>query len=413
MRIAIYWEQESWGGVDAHLHELLSTWPDSNDEFVLFYNEGNQGFARIQKELAQIPNLRCVSVASCAHNELSRRIRARRGIAWLRHALHVLQPVSFLWMVSRLRRAFEKAGKFDLLLADNGAYPAAWGCLCALFAARQAGIPARVLLVHHAASPPALFMGWFELLIDRYVSRVASKIICVSQATRNTILEKRRINDEEVSLSVIHNGVRVQPASLSAQTYNVRQAVCGGEDLLIGIVGRVAPYKGQEDVIFAAARLTREVLQRIRIVVIGSGEKAHIDRLRNLACQVGVGERVHFLGYISGASIDLIEQLDLLVVATRSFEGFGLTLVEAMLVGTPVLATRVGAIPELIDERTGYLVPPASPGAMADAFIHFVAHHAAWKARARAAKENSGAIQPQMAAEYRQTFLECIASAGV
>lgn len=412
MRIAIYWEQESWGGVDAHLQELLSTWPDPGDEFVLFYNEGNQGFARIQKELAQISNLRCISVLSCAHNELSRRIRAWRSIAWLRHALHVLQPLSFVWMVSRLRRTFEKAGTFDLLLADDGAYPAAWGCLSALFAARQAGIPARVLLVHHAAAPPALFMGWFEILIDRYVSRVASKIICVSQATRNTILEKRRINDEEVSLSVIHNGVRTQSSSPSAQAYDVRQAVRGGKDLLIGIVGRVEPYKGQEDMIFAAARLTREVLERIRIVMIGGGEQAHMERLRRLASQLGVGDRVHLLGYIPGASNELIKQLDLLVVATRSFEGFGLTLVEAMREGTPILATRVGAIPEFVDERTGYLIPPASPGSMARAFADFVQCQAVWMARAKTAKEQSDAIQLQMAAEYRKTFLECIASAG-
>lgn len=412
MRVVIYWEQESWGGVDAHLQELLSTWPDLGDEFVLLYNEGNQGFTRIQHDLAQIPNLRCVSVASCAHNELSRRIRASRSIAWLRHALHIFQPLSFLWMVFRLRRAFEKAGKFDLLLADNGGYPAAWGCLCALFAARQAGIPARVLLVHHAATPPALFMGWFEGLIDRYVSRVTSKIICVSQATRNTMLEKRRINDEDVPLSVIHNGVRVKGSASDAPMYNVRQAVHGSEDLLIGVVGRVEAYKGQEDMIFAAARLTREVLQRIRIVVIGGGDKAQIERLRGLASQLGVAERVHFLGYVPGASIDLIKQLDLLVVATRSFEGFGLTLVEAMLVGTPVLATCVGAIPEFVDERTGYLIPPASPGAMAKAFSDFVQCPAVWTARAKTAKEQSGAMQLQMAAEYRKTFLECIASAG-
>lgn len=411
MRILIYWEQESWGGVDSHLLELLSTWPDSHDEFVLVYNEGNQGFQRIRAELTKIQNLRCLSVVSCAHNELSRRVRGWRGLAWMRHLLNFIQPLTFLWMVRRLRKIFAGIGKCDVLLADDGGYPAAWGCLCAVFAGRKAGIPATVLLVHHAATPPALFMGWFEALVDRYISRAATKIICVSQATRNAILERRRINDEEVPLSVIHNGVTRRSVSGDTQTYNIRQVVSSADDLLIGILGRVEAYKGQEDMIFAAARLDKTVQQRIRIVIVGSGDQRHIARLCALADGLGIGERVHCLGYVSGSPTDLIKQLDLLVVATRSFEGFGLTLVEAMLVGTPVLATCVGAVPEFLNDRTGYLIPPASPMAMAEAFANFVEHPAAWKTRAELAKGYADRSGRSMAVEYRQTLLECVASA--
>lgn len=415
MRILIYWEQESWGGVDSHLLELLTTWPVASDQFVLCYNQGNQGFERIRSELECIPNVRCVEVVSCSHNALSKRFREQAVIAWTRHILYFLQPLSFLLMTRRLRKIFEREGPFDILLSDNGAYPAAWGCLCALFAARQADIPARVLLVHHAATSPALFMGWFEALIDRWVSRVASMLICVSDATRSTLLNKRRINDEEVCIRVVHNGVSSQSTveTHNVPFFDVRAVIDNDTDLLIGIVGRVQPYKGHEDILFALARMSGAVSKRVRFVIAGGGEKSELDRLGRIAARLGLDGRVHLLGYVPGRSMDLIKQLDLLIVATRSFEGFGLTLVEAMKVGTPLLATSVGAIPEFIDSNVGRLIPPSSPGALAEALTDFVEHHEDWLLRAKVALKKSERSGKSMAEEYHRLFTECIASAKV
>ncbi len=411
MRILIYWEQESWGGVDTHLLELLSTWPVPDDEIVLMVNKGNRGFARLRESFAKLPYVRCVEVVSWSHNELNRRCRESR---LLRHApklLHFLQPLTYWLSVRRLQRQFAREGDFDLLLADNGGYPAAWGTICALEAGARAGIGARLMLVHHAAVSAAPFMGWFEQLVDRRVTRLATAVVCVSQATRQALLDRRWFDDEALRIRVIYNGITLDPKPSADPVLDIRAAAgAGPDDRLIGIAGRVSAYKGQEDLIFALARMTPADRQRVRLVVIGSGDPpGELERLQRAASSLGVGKQVHFLGYVPGRAVDIIAQLDLLVVATRSFEGFGLTLIEAMSVGVPVLATRVGAIPEFVHPDVGVLVSPGNPLELAAALTDFVGDPAPWQQRATLAQQRLLQNKVDMASEYRQLFLECLA----
>lgn len=411
MRIAIYWEQESWGGVDTHLLSLLQTWPSATDEFVLFYNHGNRGCERIRSQLDAIPNLRCETVHSYSYNELLRRVRPHRLLSWMRPALHFLQPLIFALNARQFRRLFSRAPKIDLLLSNDGGYPAAWGCLAALSGAKAAGIAVRVLLVHHAANRPALFMGWYEHLVDRMVNRTATVLACVSYATRHTLLERRHFNDETLRMRVIHNGVALPHIEgRDAQVFDVRQAVNASTQLLIGIVGRVEAYKGHEDIIFALGRLSEAERQQFKLVVIGAGEEGELLRLRGVAHNLGLADQVHFLGYVPEVPIRLIAQLDLLVAATRSFEGFGLTLAEAMHAGTPLLATRVGAIPEFVDDENGYLINPGDPRELAEALRNFLMNRDEWKRRAVVAQERIRQDGNRMAAEFHRLFAECMAT---
>lgn len=410
MRILIYWEQASWGGVDTHLLELLSTWPAPNDEIVLMVNDGNAGFARLQAQFEALPYVRCVSVPSYSHNELNRRWSQRPLLRRFSKLLHFIQPITYWLFVRRMQGYLQREGTFDLLLGNNGGYPAAWGTLCALEAGVRAGIGTRLLLVHHAATSPAPFMWWYEQLVDRRISRIATAMICVSWATRATILARRWLDEELVRMRVIHHDIAIEAAQPGDKLPDIRGAIgAASGDLLVGIAGRVEPYKGHEDLIFALARMGQEQRTRLRLVVIGAGEVAELERLRCIAANLGVGDRVHFLGYVPGRPVDLIAQLDLLAMVTRTFEGFGLTLAEAMAIGVPVLASRVGAIPEFVDETSGMLVNPGAPQEIARALADFVAEPQAWARRAEVARGRSRDTAGRMAVEYRRLFVECMA----
>jgi len=409
MRIAIYWEQESWGGVDTHLLELLSNWPDPVDEFVLFYNVGNQGFERVRPYLERLRHVRCIGVLSCSHNELVRRFRTAPGYRFfLRYLIYGLRPLTFLMMARRLKRVFTEAGRFDLLLSDNGGYPGSLGCISALVAATQAGIGARVLLVHHEATRPAPFMGWFERYVDHVVTTQASVVACVSDATRQSLLERRTLDSHLVRFRIIHHGIVATTEAVERVDLR-RLAGAAEDDLLIGIAGRVEAYKGHEDLIFALARLDAGARRRLKLLVIGTGEPEEQARLERLAVQMGVRDRVAFLGYCPGRPADFIAQLDLLVVATRGFEGFGLTILEAMQVGTPVLATRIGAIPEFVDESTGWLVAPGSPQELAEALNDFMRQRQEWQQRTARAQDRAKRLGSLMVREYHRLLAEAVA----
>ena len=413
MRILVYWEQESWGGVDTHLLELLRTWPDRDDEIVLLVNEGNLGFDRLKDCFESLPHVRCESFRSYSHNELSRRLRASGWPRFLSRLLHFAQPLTYFVSVRRLHKTFCRLGAFDLLLADNGGYPAAWGTISAIEAGARAGIRARLLLIHHSAKPPAAFMGMFERMVDSRLMRFASSVVCVSHATRGELLRHRWIDEAAVRIRVIHNGISPDDRLSPQAAADIRSRIGINDDVrLIGIVGRIDPYKGHEDLIFALARLASEQRGRLHLVVLGSpGAEDEIPRLQRIAYNLGVESNVKFLGYVEGKPVDLIAQLDLLVVATRSFEGFGLTLIEAMSVGVPVLATRVGAIPEFVHEGNGVLVRPASPLELAVALADFIDDPLPWQKRAEVARKELDAQRVSMADEYRRLFLECLASA--
>lgn len=362
MKIAIWWEQESTGGVDSHLLTLLRNWPEPLDTFVLFHNRGNQGYRRIAPELADLDAVTAVEFPDV----LDARARGVRRLAG-----RFASP----FMLGRLRRFaarfLAKHGPFDAVIADDGGYPAAWSCLGALWAGHRLGIEKRLLLVHHAATPRMPFRLTIEQLVDRAVQGWATDIVAVSRATRSTLIERRGFNTERNPIRVIHNGVDAPAANAPAvdlrHQFGIRK-----EAVLVGLLGRVERYKGQEDLILALAQLDAHSRSRLAVVLIGSGDETEIERLGRMADRLGVSSQVIVTGYLEGHPGAVIRQLDLLVMLTKDFEGFGLTLAEAMRVGTPVLATAVGGVSEFVTPDVGLLVPPESPREVAAALTHFL-----------------------------------------
>ena len=409
MRIAIFWEQESWGGVDSHLLELLSEWPAKDaDNFLLIYNKGNQGFARIEKQLSGILNVKTKRFLSLSSNSLSHLVSKWRIGFLLKIFLYFFKPVLFLISIRQLTIMLRQCGMFDLILANNGGYPGAWGALAALKAARNAGIPARVLLVHHAANKPGFLMHWFEFLVDRMVNKVAGTIVCVSQATKNQLLANRFFNDELMQIRVIHNGLSINNQSLpKREKVKIPELEkLQNRRFLIGLVGRVEAYKGHEDLFFALARLKADERKHFSVAFIGKQSPHEEKNLEGLAEQLGIGDQVHFTGYLDYPSLQIIQQLDLLLMLTRSFEGYGLSVAEAMIMGVPVLATRVGAIPEYLDTANSLLVNPCAPSEIAGALRYFLKNQNIIRHKAALGRKQALNSGRRMVEEYQFCFRE-------
>ncbi len=409
MKILIYWEQESWGGVDSHLLSLLTSWPAPDDYFLVMVNQGNPGYLRIKNELLSISNVMSIEVKSFSINEINYRLRQIPYIGkWIAKFTITLNPIIFPLSVLSFYKHLKPFKKFDIFIGNNGAYPGAWGALSALVASKFLGIPVRALLVHHAASQLSQLWTGFEVIIDRMIAKSTSVIICVSHATKKTLLDRRRFNDELVRLRVIHNGVP-ESKDKGDDYEGVRDLVnLESGQFLLGILGRVTPYKGHEDLLFALARLPNHYRIRIKVVIIGGAEGDYAGRLKNLAKNLGVESQVFFAGYIPGDSSELVSKLDLVLMLTRSFEGFGLTLAEAIRNGVPILTTRVGAVEEFVSKEIGEIINPGSPSEISDALISFIDNRSSWKERANSGRCMHAFSSEGMANEYHQLFSELI-----
>jgi glycosyltransferase involved in cell wall biosynthesis len=139
---------------------------------------------------------------------------------------------------------------------------------------------------------------------------------------------------------------------------------------IIGTVGHLAGHKGQRYLIAALPHLL-QTHPRIGCVIAGTGD-LH-EALAAQAAELGVADHVRFTGFRHDV-LSLVQQFEIFVFPSIQ-EGLGTSILDAMALYKPVVATRAGGIPEVVqDGVTGLLVPPQNPGALADA-IRFLLQH--------------------------------------
>ena len=147
-------------------------------------------------------------------------------------------------------------------------------------------------------------------------------------------------------------------------------------------IGRLASEKGLYELL-QALRLAVHIGVDARLIVAGDGPEA--EGLRRCATALGLGSRVSFVGPVFGdAKIRLLAMSDVAVLPSYA-EGLPYALLEAMAAGLPVLATPVGAIPDVVSDGIhGYLVPPRDPGAITEAIEKLAANREglSWMSRA-------------------------------
>ena len=193
--------------------------------------------------------------------------------------------------------------------------------------------------------------------LDRLALRRFAGVVAVSPEVKQQLLQAG-VPAERVRM--IRNGVSLDGLTILAPEHRREQA---GRSLRVGLVGRLAPEKGI-DLFLRAVAEVREEFSGVQFVVAGDGpERTGLAALQE---QLGLAGAVQFLGQQSDMGA-FYQSLDVLVSASRQ-EGLPVALLEGMASGLPVIATTVGAVPEVVQHgRTGILVTPESPGELAEA----------------------------------------------
>ncbi|CAI4032539.1 putative enzyme [Nitrospira tepida] len=271
------------------------------------------------------------------------------------------------WHPGRLLReltAYCRAGKFDLLHTHK--YK---DTILGTIAAARCGIRHVVRTVHGLTEPfrgvQSFRMGLYELCDSLAIRLKVGRLIAVSSQIEQVL--SRRYGPEKVVQ--IHNGVQIGRIQRIRMPQETRQLL--GIDpahRLIGTVGRLTAVKGHEHFLEAAQRLLRD-RRDLRFVIVGDGPL--LDHLQDQARQLGVADYVTFLGHRDD-TYDLIGAMDLFVLPSLH-EGIPMVLLEALTLARPVVASRVGGIPEVItDSIQGLLIPTADPTALAEACRRFL-----------------------------------------
>ncbi len=193
----------------------------------------------------------------------------------------------------------------------------------------------------------------------RGIYHKAGLIIAVSKSVKKFITERLKIKDDKIV--VISNAVEIGDG-FQGNNHQI-------DKLMVGSIGNLNKQKGQTFLIRAFARVAAS-LPKARLEIIGDGPEK--QKLLDLIKELDLESRVQLLGKIEKPK-RYLDKWDLFVLPSLS-ETFGLVILEAFASRVPVVATRVGGIPELIiDDKTGYLVPPADSEKLAKAISYLLA----------------------------------------
>jgi glycosyltransferase involved in cell wall biosynthesis len=197
-----------------------------------------------------------------------------------------------------------------------------------------------------------------QLALDNATARLCARIIAVSEATAASLVRQGYPAGRVV---VVRNGIDTPPPPEPRRPAGVPE----GAPILLH-VGRLAPGKGQQELIEALPRLEHDAAVAVLVGKDLETGGAYERELESLAAAAGVRDRVVLTGYRSDVPA-LLAAADVFVLPSR-IEGLPLTVLEAMAAARPAVATRVGGTPEaVVDGETGLLVPLGDVEALAAA----------------------------------------------
>jgi glycogen(starch) synthase len=221
----------------------------------------------------------------------------------------------------------------------------------------------------------------YSLLKRLYRNLIFQKKDINRLRTNNLLVISKAIKDyyihsgfSEATMKIIPGGLPSHFLSDAARHPTHNSSVQGGSVHLV-FVGRVDTTKGPDIAIEAFAKLKKIITTpMISLDIIGTGNPDYLEHLKLLAAHLDVSDQVSFLGKLdSGEVLRRFRHYDIFLFTSRWEEPFGRVILEAMSQGLPVIATRVGGIPEIInDKENGLLVPSDDPETLANAIKSLV-----------------------------------------
>lgn len=202
---------------------------------------------------------------------------------------------------------------------------------------------------------PELFIGWMW-----------SRLLHLTIAVNSNDYPKRMVQHygfRAEKIRTIYNGIKIKKLRMSEEEKRTRRSKLqiGRNDILIAYVGRLSPQKGIRYLVSALLRLP----SNYKLLIIGDGPER--ERLQAIVRSYGLQCRVKFLGFILNPEYYIILS-DLVVVPSIWYEAFGRIVAEAMCLGVPVIASKIGGMAELFENGIqGIYVEPRNSTQLAEA----------------------------------------------
>jgi len=356
MRIAVMMEQSRPGGPDSMISDLINHWPE-RDSFIIYINESHKEEMKARGDFSG-KNIEIKTIPGFSRGT----VRRRYSSALPSSVLHVIAECLFLPMLvfSIIRQySLLKSDGVDQTIVNNGGYPGGDLCIAAVIASKMAGL-SPLLIIHNL--PAEYRYKRIEKFLDYIVDRSAD-IVSVSKKSAHELSTHRNISQ---SITVIYNGISKQRISQSDKSVG-----CDGDNPIVLMIANLEERKGHYYLFNALSKMAFP----IDIILIGDGTPDEVEEIQTLISEFDNGN-VEFHQYVDTVG-EYYAKADVFVLPSVRNESLPMTIIEAFSYELPVVASDVGGIRELIEDRAnGMLVEPGNSDNLRDAINYVLKENA-------------------------------------
>ena len=346
MKVLLFTEMYTPGGIDTFIINLINHWPHEDDSFVIIANHDYPGLDVIEANLTRSSEIIRHNLLLYP-NVLSHHLFQKIIKQWLNPVLKYL----FLFFNVMSLKTILRQASADMLMVVNGGYPGGDSCRAANIAW---GIfmnkPRSIHNYHSLVRKAPWYLAVQEKLVDGLVCKYSSQFVTVSKAAADTMVLRPQVV-EKSKVTYIHNGLEMK-LSQPVNEKNIRDEIGISADTpLCLMLATCEPKKGHL-FLFKAFKIVLQKVPSAHLLICGFAFPYEAQVVESYVRNMKLKENVHLMGFRPDVS-HLIDNADVLVVPSQEFESFGYVSVEAMIHKTPIVATNVGGIPEVVVNGEG------------------------------------------------------------
>ena len=339
MNICILTENYYRGGLDTFIINLINNWPNQNDEFTIICNKSHPGLNDIKKRVKKLTKIKRYNfffttkiTNGFSNNKLFKSFFFR---AFFRLSNNLLEYPFLSFFYFFYFKNFFINNKFDRFLSVNGGYPASLICRIGLISWNSLYGNSNSYLLFHSHAMKIKFIFYFiDKFIDKLVFNSVSKIITVSLSCIESIKIRNKIFKNEKVLH-IYNGVD--------DLYDKNLKISKSKTFIM--LSTYTSIKGYDLLIKIVKKLKRHNSD-FKIKVFGYGKDHEFKNINNSIKDNNLDNFIKIYAFTNNPAFQINNALALLCLS-QSQEAFGLTLIEAMSLGRPILTTNVGGLKEV------------------------------------------------------------------
>ena len=369
--IAIIWENVKYGGMNTFIENLINSKELKNIKINLITNKNNEG---IQSLKNNIKNKNYKLITYNSFNVVNVNNYLIKLIFWTFRPLFLIASIIQTYLIL-------KNNKPEIILATCGGYGNFRTDSTSLISAKFLNIKGRILNIHHSYTAPRMW-NFFLKYIDKRIRNSSTNLIFNSKAVKLSVQNNTMLLNTGKKSEIIHLGVSIYRSNQNRINLNRIFKTKKKNTLKIGILSRVETGKGHYDMIEAFSRLSENMKKNFQVFFVGPLDANELKKINKNLKKLNLNKFFKVTGFLNCDSLHIIKKLDLVLSLSTSFEGFGLSIAEALMAKKPIVATKVGAVTEFLNNKNAKLINPGNINQRKFSLEDFYKNKKKWKSKA-------------------------------